>query len=343
MWGRIVEENFGGVGNCLEGEEWYYGGDSIGEKEWRMCMDRTVWSKSIMQECCLCPRNCKVNRREGQRGYCKETDELVVARAALHMWEETCISGKDGSGAVFFSGCNMGCVFCQNYGIAGARAGKAISVERLARIFLELQGQRANNINLVTPTHYVPQIIEALDMARSEGLSLPVVYNTSGYEKVETIRMLNGYVDIYLPDFKYMEGNLAKEYSRAADYPEYAKAALEEMVNQVGTPEFDEETGLMKRGVIVRHLVLPGHVKNSKAVIRYLYETYGNRIMLSIMNQYTPMPQVKDDPLLGRKVTKREYDKVVDYALELGVECGFIQEGEVASESFIPEFDGEGV
>jgi len=284
-----------------------------------------------------------VNRRKGQRGYCQETGELVVARAALHMWEETCISGKEGSGTVFFSGCNMGCVFCQNYSIARSKVGKPISVKRLARIFLELQEQGANNINLVTPTHYVPQIIEALDMAKQEGLRLPIVYNTSGYEKTETIQMLKGYVDIYLPDFKYMEEELAKKYSHAPDYPAYAKEALEEMVSQVGSPKFDEKTGRMKRGVIVRHLVLPGHVKNAKAVIRYLYETYGERIMISIMNQYTPMEQVKDDPLLARKVTKREYERVVDYAMELGVECGFIQEGEVASESFIPEFDGEGV
>ncbi|MGF0031617.1 radical SAM protein [Bariatricus sp. SGI.154] len=306
-------------------------------------MDRTAWSKRIMQECCLCPRNCKVNRRKGQRGYCQETGELVVARAALHMWEETCISGKEGSGTVFFSGCNMGCVFCQNYSIARSKVGKPISVKRLARIFLELQEQGANNINLVTPTHYVPQITEALDMAKQEGLRLPIVYNTSGYEKTETIQMLKGYVDIYLPDFKYMEEELAKKYSHAPDYPAYAKEALEEMVSQVGSLKFDEKTGRMKRGVIVRHLVLPGHVKNAKAVIRYLYETYGERIMISIMNQYTPMEQVKDDPLLARKVTKREYERVVDYAMELGVECGFIQEGEVASESFIPEFDGEGV
>lgn len=308
-----------------------------------MCMDRTAWSKRIMQECCLCPRNCKVNRKKGQRGYCQETGELVVARAALHMWEETCISGKEGSGTVFFSGCNMGCVFCQNYSIARSKVGKPIGVKRLARIFLELQEQGANNINLVTPTHYVPQIIEALDMAKQEGLRLPIVYNTSGYEKMETIQMLKGYVDIYLPDFKYMEEELAKKYSHAPDYPAYAKEALEEMVSQVGSPKFDEKTGRMKRGVIVRHLVLPGHVKNAKAVIRYLYETYGERIMISIMNQYTPMEQVKDDLLLARKVTKREYERVVDYAMELGVEYGFIQEGEVASESFIPEFDGEGV
>lgn len=298
---------------------------------------------SRLEDCTLCPRQCHVNRVMGQKGYCKETADVVVARAALHMWEETCISGKDGSGAVFFSGCNMGCVFCQNYHIARNEAGKKISVERLAEIFLELQGQGANNINLVTPTHYVPQIIDALDLAKERGLRLPVVYNTSGYEKVETLQMLKGYVDIYLPDFKYMDPELAQEYSHAWDYPEYAKEALQEMVRQVGIPDVDEITGLMKKGVIVRHLVLPGHVRDSKKVIRYLYETYGDQIMISIMNQYTPMPQVAEDPLLKRKVTKREYEKVVDYALEIGVEYGFIQEGEVASDSFIPEFDETGV
>lgn len=299
--------------------------------------------EKFMSNCMLCPRECGANRMRGQHGYCREPADLVVARAALHMWEESCISGEEGSGAVFFSGCGMGCIFCQNYNIAGARAGKKITLERLAGIFLELQEQGANNINLVTPTHYVPQIIEALDMAKQAGMTLPVVYNTSGYEKVETLRMLRGYVDIYLPDFKYMDENLAGEYSHAPDYPVYAKQAIEEMVSQAGDFKIDERTGLMRRGVIVRHLVLPGHVKNSKEVIRYLYETYGDHIMLSIMNQYTPMQQVEGHEYLGRKVTKREYDKVVDYALELGVEYGYIQEGEAALESFIPEFDGKGV
>lgn len=291
----------------------------------------------------LCPRECGVNRIKGRRGYCKESADLVVARAALHMWEESCISGADGSGAVFFSGCGMGCVFCQNYHIAKAEAGKRITVERLAEIFLELQGQGANNINLVTPTHYVPQIIEALDAAKREGMTLPVVYNTSGYEKAETLRLLRGYVDIYLPDFKYMDEKIAEEYSHARDYPVYAKRALEEMISQTGDFKMDEKTGLMRSGVIVRHLVLPGHVRDSKEIIRYLYETYGDRIMISIMNQYTPMRQVESHVRLGRKVTKREYNKVVNYALELGVEYGYIQEEEAALESFIPEFDGKGV
>lgn len=296
-----------------------------------------------MEECRLCPRNCKVNRNKGQTGYCGASEELVVARAALHMWEEPCISGTSGSGAVFFSGCPMRCKFCQNYQIAASKRGKAISIERMAQIFLELQEKGAANINLVTPTHYTPHIIEALDIARDNGLHLPIVYNTSGYEKPETLKTLEGYVDIYLPDFKYMDNVLATEYSNAPDYLEYAKKALKEMVRQTGTLKMDERTGMALSGVIVRHLVLPGHVKNSKAVLRYLYETYGNHIYISIMNQYTPMPQVREYKNLSRKVTKREYEKVMEYALELGIECGFFQEGDVAEESFIPEFDNEGV
>ena len=297
----------------------------------------------MLTDCVLCPRNCHADRINGRWGRCHETAEIVVARAALYMWEEPCISGDAGSGAVFFSGCPMGCVFCQNHNIAEAKAGKTITVERLSEIFLELQEKGAANINLVTPTHYVLQIIEALDLARKEGLSLPIVYNTSGYEKPETIRMLDGYVDVYLPDFKYMESELAAAYSGAPDYPKYAKAALKEMLHQTGNIQIDKDTGMIQKGVIVRHLVLPGHVKNSKAVIKYLLETYQDQILISIMNQYTPMPQVSGDPLLSRKVTKREYEKVIDYALELGMEDGFIQEGEAAKESFIPEFDCEGV
>ncbi len=300
-------------------------------------------NRAMLTDCTLCPRECHVNRMEGKRGYCKETATLAVARAALHMWEETCISGESGSGTVFFCGCNMGCIFCQNHNISGAKAGKEITVDRLAQIFLELQEQGACNINLVTPTHYVPQIAEALCLSRKRGLALPVVYNTSGYEKAETLRMLRGSVDIYLPDFKYMDEKLAKECSAAPDYPAYAKQALAEMYRQTGGFKIDGQTGMMRSGVIVRHLVLPGHVKDSREVIRYLYETYKDQILISIMNQYTPMPRVSGHPLLGRKVTRREYEKVVDYALEIGVECGYIQEGEAALESYIPEFDGMGV
>ena len=296
-----------------------------------------------MKSCTLCPRQCHVNRMDGHLGYCKAPAELIVARAALHMWEEPCISGENGSGTVFFSGCSMGCIFCQNHNIAIGEAGKHISVERLSQIFLELQEQKANNINLVTPTHYVPSIIDALDRAKARGLILPIVYNTSGYERVETLKMLEGYIDVYLPDFKYMDENLSKQYSCAPDYAACAKEALKEMFSQVGEIKWNEKTGLIEKGMIVRHLVLPGHVHDSKDVLRYLYETYGDSVMISIMNQYTPMPQVSGDKLLSRKVTVREYEKVVDFALELGIRNGFIQEGETAEESFIPEFDGEGL
>ena len=298
--------------------------------------------RKTMENCRLCPRNCGVNRLEGQRGFCGADAKIRAARAALHMWEEPCISGREGSGALFFSGCSLGCVFCQNRSISRGERGKEVSPERLAEIMLNLQEQKANNINLVTAGHYVPQVGAALALAREQGLCLPVVYNSSGYEKPETLRLLEGLVDIYLPDFKYMSPELVASCSRAPDYPEIAKAALEEMVRQAGSPRFDER-GMMTGGVIVRHLLLPGHVADSKKVVEYLYGTYGNRIYISLMNQYTPMPAVAGDPLLSRKVTKREYSRLVDYALSLGLEQGFIQEGETAKESFIPEFDGEGV
>ena len=295
--------------------------------------------------CTLCPRNCAVDRTLGERGVCGQTSELKVARAALHMWEEPCISGESGSGTVFFSGCSLHCVFCQNQEIANGTVGKEISVERLAEIFLELQEKGANNINLVTPGHFVPQIKEALLLAKKKGMTLPIVYNTSSYESLDTIKSLDGFVDIYLPDFKYMSEELAKKYSHAADYAKVVKENLAEMVRQTGMPVFDErgEEGLIKRGTIVRHLLLPGCLEDSKAVIRYLYETYGNQIYISIMSQFTPLPHVAEFPELNRKVTEEEYEELVDFAIELGVEQGFIQEEDVASDSFIPDFNCEGV
>ena len=233
-------------------------------------------------------------------------------------------------------------MFCQNYQIARAEQGKEISVERLAEIFLELQEQKANNINLVTATHYVPQVVEALKIAKARGLQIPIVYNCGGYESVETLRMLEGLVDIYLPDFKYVDSQRAKRYSRAEDYPEKAREALAEMVRQQQEAVFDER-GIMQRGVIVRHLMLPGGIKDSKAVVKYLYETYGDQIYISLMNQYTPLPHVAEYPEINRKLKKFEYDRLVDYAISLGVENGFIQEGETAEESFIPAFTNEGV
>jgi len=298
--------------------------------------------KSLLKKCTLCPRNCSVDRTQGKAGYCKATDELIVARAALHMWEEPCISGENGSGTVFFSGCSVGCVYCQNYTIAKGLSGKRITIERLSDIFLELKNKNVNNINLVTPTHYAPQILEALTMAKGRGLNIPVVYNTSGYEKVETLRLLDGFVDIYLPDLKYMDENMAKRYSNAADYFKYASKAIEEMVRQAGNPEFDEN-GIMKKGVIVRHLILPGFVEDSKRIIEYLHRAYGNSIYISIMNQYTPLPHVKKYPEINRKLQDEEYEEVVNFAISLGVENGFIQEGETALESFIPPFNNEGV
>lgn len=296
----------------------------------------------ILRDCTLCPRNCHANRAGGGRGACGETDQLRVARSALHMWEEPCISGKNGSGTVFFSGCPLGCIYCQNYSISRSRAGKKIGVERLSDIFIELQRQDANNINLVTPSHFVMHIIEAIKSARKKGLVIPVVYNTSGYEKIEALRLLDGFIDVYLPDFKYFSPEIAAKYSRAPDYFQYASGAIAEMLRQTGKPCFDEN-GIMTKGVLVRHLVLPGCMDDSRRVVEYLYKCYGNDIYLSIMNQYTPVAAVKEYPELNRKICEDEYDGLVEYAISLGVENGFIQEGETSSESFIPEFDEHGV
>ncbi len=292
--------------------------------------------------CMLCPRECGADRIHGQKGVCGVTGTGIYgARAALHMWEEPCISGERGSGAVFFSGCPLLCVYCQNYEIARAERGSEISIERLAKIFLELQEKHAANINLVTPTHYTLEIIEAINIARGKGLSIPIVYNCSGYEKVETLKLLQGIVDIYLVDYKYEDKFLAKRYSNAENYPDVVKEALAEMVRQCGEAEFDSEE-MMTKGVIVRHLLLPGCLENAKAVVKYIYDTYGDKVFLSLMNQYTPLPHVKRWPEINRKVTEEEYEAFVDFAIEIGVENGFIQEGETAEESFIPEFDNEG-
>lgn len=288
----------------------------------------------------MCPRGCHVKRQDGERGYCGMTQDIVIARAALHFWEEPCISGSKGSGAVFFTGCPLRCVFCQNHKIAIRKVGKAVSIERLVEIFFELKEKGANNINLVTPTHYVPQLCDALKYAKKKGLDIPIVYNTGSYERVETLRMLEGLVDVYLPDCKYKSSELSDKYSNAPDYFEIADAALEEMVRQVGEPDFDAD-GMIKKGVIVRHMVLPGCTKDSKDVLKHLYSKYGNSIYISIMNQYTPVGELIKYPELKRKVTKREYDKVIDYAIDIGIENGFIQEGDTAKESFIPDFSDE--
>lgn len=314
-----------------------------------------------MKICTLCPRNCAVDRKKGETGVCGQSEKLKVARAALHHWEEPCISGTRGSGTIFFSGCTLHCVFCQNRSIANGSVGKEISTERLSEICLELQEKGAHNINLVTPGHFVPQIVKALERAKAQGLLLPIVYNTSSYERVEALRQLDGLVDIYLPDFKYMNAELSARYSHAPDYSEVAKVAIAEMVRQTGKAVFLKNNGfaqntrilededpledgaLMVRGTIVRHLLLPGYKQDSKEIIGYLYKTYGDTIYISIMNQFTPLVGLGKYPELNRKVTEEEYEEVVDYAIALGVEHGFIQEGETAIESFIPEFNCEGV
>ncbi len=295
----------------------------------------------LLEDCTLCPRNCHVNRLAGQQGYCRQTWAPMVARAALHPWEEPCLCGERGSGTVFFSGCSLGCVYCQNWDISRGERGRAITVERLAEIFLELQAQGAANINLVTGDHHVVPICQGLRLAKERGLTLPVVFNCGGYAKASTLAMLRGLVDIYLPDFKYWSPQLAGRYSNAPDYRRWAQRALEEMVRQVGPCQFEGDQ--LIRGVLVRHLVLPGCVADSKKVLYFLHHTYGSQIYISIMSQYTPLPWVQGYPELDRHLTPAEYDQVVQFALYQGIENGFVQEGEAASESFIPPFDETGV
>lgn len=294
------------------------------------------------ENCLLCPRKCGINRSTGQTGVCGVSSEIKVARAALHYWEEPCISGKRGSGAVFFSGCSLHCVFCQNREISDGKEGKVISKERLSDIFMELADKGANNINLVTPGQYIPDIVWAVNDAKSRGMKLSIIYNTSGYENVTELKLLEGIVDVYLPDFKYMDSTLSAMYSRAKDYPSVAKQALSEMVRQQPDVVIDDVTGLIQKGVIVRQLLLPGHVNDAKAVLKYLYDTYHDHVYISMMSQFTPIA-LKDYPEINRTVTRREYERLVDYALKIGITNAFIQEGDVAKDSFIPAFDCEGV
>ena len=297
---------------------------------------------NFSEKCALCPRLCKVDRTAGQKGFCGGGNLVKVARASLHFWEEPCISGESGSGTVFFSGCTMRCVFCQNKEISRGDAGKEITVERLAEIYMELAEKGANNINLVTPMHYAPQITAALDAARSRGLSLPTVWNTGGWERCESVAAVRDYADIWLTDFKYFDSSLGEIFSKAPDYFSVAAAALEQMVKQTGEPVFDEN-GIMKRGVIVRHLMLPGHLDDTKNVLRFLHENYGDSIWISIMNQYTPLCSDERFPELSRTVSDEEYNEAIDFACDLGIENAFVQEGGTVGESFIPPFDLSGV
>lgn len=287
--------------------------------------------------CNQCPRRCNVDR-ENALGYCRAPNAYKLARASLHFWEEPCISGKSGSGAVFFSGCNLGCVFCQNYEISHKCKGVEVSEERLIRIFEHLVDEGANNINLVNPTHYAVQLAHTLKKYKPP---VPVVYNTSGYDSVDTLKLLDGLVDIYLPDFKYMRNDKASRYSRAEDYPQFAMAALTEMKRQVGNDVFDEN-GIMKRGMIIRHLVLPGNTNSAIQALDYLAENFGDTY-ISVMAQYVPCTDLSEYKEINRKITKREYDKVVNHILELGLEKVFLQKLESATEDYIPDFDLSGV
>ena len=297
----------------------------------------------LMADCVLCPRKCHADRRSGQKGFCRQGAEVTAARAALHLWEEPCISGGCGSGTVFFSGCSLQCVFCQNRSIALENDGCVISLERLTEVFLGLQKKGAANINLVTAGHFLPQIAFCLEQAKKQGLSIPVVYNTGSYEDVDSLKMLEGLVDIYLPDLKCRNPELSAKYARATDYFEKATKAIGEMFRQVGRPQFDPKTGLMQRGIIVRHLLLPGQSGDSKRILRYLHDAYGNDIYVSIMNQFTPIETEKLPPELNRKITHKEYENVLAFAEKIGIEQGFYQEGDTAAECFIPAFNGEGL
>ena len=289
---------------------------------------------NILKKCRLCPRNCKVNRYE-KLGYCKAGSKIKLALASLHMFEEPPISGKRGSGTIFFSGCNLKCIFCQNKKISKGY-GREITIKRFKEILVEQQHRGAENINLVTPTHYVPLIKKGIKKAKKEGLVIPIIYNTSSYENTDTIKMMDGLIDIYLADLKYFDNTLGKKYSNCYDYFDYATKAIDEMYNQVG--KFIMHNNMLKRGLVVRVLVLPGEIEDAKKIIKYLYDKYKDNIIISIMNQYTSIYKTKYDNL-NRKLTDEEYNEVVNYAVNLGVSNAFIQEGDTAVESFIPEFN----
>lgn len=296
----------------------------------------------LLTNCNLCPRKCNVNRLDNKLGFCLSGKNVKISRVSLHNWEEPCISGTKGSGTVFFSNCNLRCVFCQNHTISQEGFGKEVSIERLSQIFLEQQQRGAHNINLVTPTHYTYQIVEAIKLSKKNGLSIPILYNSNGYENVETIKMLNGYIDVYLPDLKYFNDKYAVKYSKASNYFKIASKAINEMFSQVGTPVFDKNN-LIQKGVIIRHLMLPGLLFDSKKVIDYIYNTFGDSVYISIMNQYTPMFNAEKYPEINKPLNPKHYDALIDYSLSIGIKNGFIQETGTNSKAFVPEFDLRGV
>ena len=291
-----------------------------------------------LKECRLCPHNCGVNRLKGNKGRCNSDNRLLIALASLHYFEEPCISGKNGSGTVFFTNCNLACKYCQNYEISQFQKGKEITVEHLAEIFLKQKQRGANNINLVTPTSYVYQIIEALDIAKKNGLNIPIVYNTNGYEKKEIIELLRGYIDIYLPDLKYYSNDIAKKYSGIDNYFEIATSTIKEMYKQVGKVVFNEK-GILKKGVIIRHLVLPNHILNTKHILKWIKENMPQDIYVSVMAQYFPTYKAKEDGLINRKLNKKEYKQVEEYLYSLNLENGYMQELGEHEEEYVPEFN----
>lgn len=292
----------------------------------------------MLNNCILCPHNCKVNRQNGEIGRCKCNDKIKIALASLHMFEEPCISGTNGSGTIFFSNCNLTCIYCQNYEISQMGKGKEISINELSDIFLKQQNNKAHNINLVTPTMYVPQIIEAIKTAKRNGLNIPIIYNSNGYEKIETLKMLKGYIDVYLPDLKYYSNNLSKKYSNINNYFDIATEAIKEMYKQVGTAIFDEKD-IIQKGVIIRHLVLPNHILNTKNILKWIKDNMPNDIYVSIMAQYFPTYKANDDTLINRKLNKKEYKEVLNYLYSLDIKNGYIQDLENHEEEYVPDFN----
>lgn len=281
---------------------------------------------------------CMVNRNIGNKGRCKCNDKIKIALASVHQYEEPCLSKKRGSGTIFFSNCNLNCIYCQNYEISQLGTGKEISIEDLAHIFIKQQEKKVNNINLVTPTMYAYQIIEAIKIARKNGLVIPIVYNTNGYENIETIKALDGYIDIYLPDLKYYSSELSKKYSGVENYFEIAKKAIEEMSKQIGEAKFDDQ-GIMQRGIIVRHLILPNHIQNTKHILRWIKDNLPEDTYVSVMAQYFPTYKAKNDKLLNRKLTKKEYKEIENYLYTLNIENGYIQELGEHEEEYVPDFN----
>lgn len=291
-----------------------------------------------LTRCKICPHKCGVNREKKEIGRCKSTDKIKIGLYSLHNFEEPCISGKNGSGTVFFSNCNLNCVYCQNYEISQQGKGKEISIEELADIFIKQQNRKAENINLVTPTSYILQIIEAIIIARNKGLNIPIIYNTNGYENVETLKLLEGYIDVYLPDLKYYDNELSKKYSKIDNYFEIATKAIQEMYRQVGAPIFNKQ-GMIKKGLMIRHLVLPNNIENSKKILKWIKENLDEKVYVNIMAQYFPTYKAKEMKDLNRKLTKEEYKEIEKYVYELDIKNGYMQELGEHEEEYVPKWE----